>query len=176
MIIEVIEHKHVDKYLFEGFERYQETKQIYYLEGKKLTIKDEYYVEQWDANAIDNVVNILNYYLDNNGAVITVRNNDNKLIGFAGLNGIKFGSKKQYLNLGFIHVTYNLRGHGIGKLLFEQINNIAKDKGALKLYIGANPAIDTYKFYQSVGCTLATEIIPEVYNHEPLDLQLEYIL
>ncbi len=176
MIIEIIEHKHIDKYLFEGFNRYQETKQIYYLEGNKLKIKDEYYVEQWDANAIDNVVNILNYYLDNNGTVITVSDNDNKLIGFAGLNGIKFGTEKQYLNLGFIHTTYNQRGRGIGKLLFEKVREVAKDKGVQKLYIGANPAIDTYKFYQSVGCILATEIIPEVYNYEPLDLQLEYIL
>ncbi len=53
------------------------------------------------------------------------------------------------------------------------VNNEASDKGALKLYIGTNPAIGTYKFYQSVGCILATEIISEVYNHEPLDLQLE---
>lgn len=175
MDIELIENRHIDKNLFIGFNRYQETKRIYYQEENKLKIKDEYYVEVWDEEAIDNIVNILNYYIDNLGVIITVKV-EGKLIGFAALNGTMLGTNHQYLNLGFIHVSYGHRGFGIGKLLFDNVCTVARNKGAQKLYIGANPAVDTYMFYQAVGCIMANEIVPEVYNHEPCDLQLEYIL
>ncbi len=175
MKIELIENRHIDKKLFKGFVRYQETKQIYFVEDNELKLKDEYYVEKWNEKSIENIVTILNYYIDNDGIIITAKD-EGKLIGFAALNGIKFGTNHQYLNLGFIHVSYDQRRTGIGKVLFGNACAVARNKGVQKLYIGANPAVDTYKFYEAVGCVLASEIVADVYNHEPYDLQLEYIL
>lgn len=172
----IVRYKAVPDHFLDTFERYQETKKIYYLDKqKKLQIKDEYYIDEWDDDQKKRIVQILEYYLDLDGVVIAVEEK-NMLLGFAALNGKKMGRQMEYLNLGFIHVTKIHRGQGLGKKLFEAICQEARNKGAQKLYIGANPAIDTIKFYQSVGCELATEIIKEIYDHEPLDLQLEYKL
>lgn len=158
----------------ETFNRYQETKKIYYLDDDGgLGIKDEYYIDDWDSEKKSNIIQILNYYLVRDGVIVAIKDNKT-LLGFAALNGKKMGSKNQYLNLGFIHVSYEYRGIGIGKTLFESICREARRKGAEKLYIGANPAVDTINFYQSMGCQLAQEIVYEIYDHEPLDLQLEY--
>ncbi len=64
------------------------------------------------------------------------------------------------------------RGQGIGKLLFERVCQAVIERSAKKLYIEANPAVDTYHFYKAMGCILAEEMVPEVYEAEPLDLHL----
>lgn len=48
--------------------------------------------------------------------------------------------------------------------------------GAKKLYIAAHPAEETQKFYKSVGCLPAIEVNREIYDKEPLDIQLEFEL
>lgn len=158
------------------FDRYQETRRVYYIdEDGNLKVKDDYYVDEWDLDKKKNIVKILRYYLSMDGLVMAIMDNL-KLLGFAALNGKAMGSKKQYHNLGFIHVSKDYRGRGIGKVLFKSMCKEAKKRGCKKLYIGANPAVDTYNFYKVMGCELATEIINEIYKHEPLDLQLEYDL
>ncbi|WP_215113558.1 GNAT family N-acetyltransferase [Exiguobacterium sp. s63] len=158
------------------FERFQETHRIYAVDSNgELYQKDEHYIDEWDDAKKKQVIEILNYYIDRGGVVVAFRNGET-LLGFAGLDGHLLGTEGQYLNLGFIHVSRPCRGQGIGKLLFERVCQAAIERGAKKLYIGANPAIDTYHFYEVMGCTLAEEIVPEVYEAEPLDLQLEYVL
>ncbi|MBN2795742.1 MAG: GNAT family N-acetyltransferase [Clostridia bacterium] len=168
--------KIIDDNFLDTFERFQETKRIYDVDiHGTLREKDEYYVDDWDILKKEQVVHILRYYLDTGGAVVALVEGSN-LLGFAAINGKPMGMKGQYLNLGFIHVSNPYRGHGLGKVLFTEICKEARLRNAKKLYIGANPAVDTYRFYKAMGCTLAQEIVEEIYNHEPLDLQLEYDL
>ena len=158
------------------FERFQETTRIYYVDASgELRQKDEHYIDEWDDAKKQQVVDILNYYIDLGGVVVAIES-DETLLGFAGLNGKPLGSRGQYLNLGFIHVSRPHRGKGLGKVLFDQVCREATLRDAEKLYIGANPAIDTYHFYEAMGCVLAEEIVEDVYVQEPLDLQLEYDL
>ena len=158
------------------FERFEETNRIFYLDQDgSLKEKDEHYIVKWDDARKTQVIEILRYYQDQGGAVVAARSGTS-LLGFAGLNGKKMGSQRQYLNLGFIHVGNPHRGQGVGHMLFALISQEALKRGAKKLYIGANPAVSTFHFYQSVGCHLAEEIVAEIYDHEPLDLQLEYEL
>ena len=168
--------KEVPEGFLDTFNRYQETNKIYYIdEENTLQTKDEYYIDEWDCDKKKKIIEILRYYLSLGGSVVEIRE-DNILLGFAAINGKFMGSEKQYLNLGYIHVSKNYRGKGIGKELFEIICQEARNKGAKKLYIGANPAFDTVNFYESIGCEIAPEIVREIYDHEPLDLQLEYSL
>ena len=88
----------------------------------------------------------------------------------------RFGTRKEYVELPYIHVSQELRGSGIGKRLFEICCEIAKQLGAEKLYIAAHPAVETEHFYKQMGCTLAREINPQILNKEPLDLQMERLL
>ncbi|WP_214761236.1 GNAT family N-acetyltransferase [Exiguobacterium sp. s129] len=158
------------------FERFQETHRIYAVASNgELYQKDEHYIDEWDDVKKQQVIEILNYYIDRGGVVVAIQKGET-LLGFAGLDGQPLGTEGQYLNLGFIHVSRPNRGQGIGKVLFEQVCQAAVERGAKKLYIGANPAVDTYHFYEAMGCIVAEEIVPEIYKEEPLDLQLEYVL
>ena len=158
------------------FERFQETHRIYAVASNdELYQKDEHYIDEWDDAKKQQVIEILNYYIDRGGAVVAIQKSET-LLGFAGLNGQPLGTEGQYLNLGFIHVSRPCRGQGIGKRLFERVCQAAVERGAKKLYIGANPAVDTYHFYEAMGCIVAEEIVPEIYKEEPLDLQLEYVI
>ncbi|MCT4798656.1 GNAT family N-acetyltransferase [Exiguobacterium profundum] len=166
----------LDSNFLNTFERFQETHRIYAVDPNgELYQKDEHYIDEWDDAKKQQVIEILNYYIDRGGVVVAIQNGET-LLGFAGLDGHLLGPDDQYLNLGFIHMSRPFRGQGIGKRLFERVCQAAIERGAKKLYIGANPAIDTYHFYEAMGCTLAEEIVPEVYEAEPLDLQLEYVL
>jgi len=166
----------IDDGFLDTFERFQETTHIYYVDSNGvLSEKEEHYVDEWDVSKKEQVVQILRYYLDTGGAVVSLVHEES-LLGFAAINGKPMGSVHHYLNLGFIHVSNPHRGNGLGKILFTEICKEAKLRNAKKLYIGANPAVDTYRFYKSMGCTLAKEIVKEVYHHEPLDLQLEFDL
>lgn len=174
MDYKVINETQITSNYLDYFIRYQETEYVYYLtDDNTLKIKKSPYIDSWDDTHKGNVIKILRYYLDQGGSVVSAYEG-NKLVGFAALNGVKYGSRCQYLNLGFIHVSKQARRNGIGKLLFEEIVKQAKLRGATKLYIGANPSVDTYKFYESLGCEIAKETIQEIYEHEPLDLQLEF--
>ncbi|WP_214749544.1 GNAT family N-acetyltransferase [Exiguobacterium sp. s189] len=158
------------------FDRFQETHRIYAVDSNgELYQKDEHYIDEWDDAKKQQIIDILNYYIDRGGVVVAIQKSET-LLGFAGLDGHLLGTEGQYLNLGFIHVSRPCRGQGIGKVLFERVCQAAIERGTKKLYIGANPAVDTYHFYEAMGCILAEEIVPEIYKEEPLDLQLEYVL
>ena len=98
------------------------------------------------------------------------------LVGFANVENTPLGSRKQYLELRYIHVSREYRGQGLGRQLFRLCCEGARQRRAEKLYIGAHPAVETQAFYAALGCVLAEEVVPEILALEPRDLQLEYIL
>ena len=52
----------------------------------------------------------------------------------------------------------------------------ARKLGAKKLYISATPSENTVNFYLHLGCVLAKEMDPELFELEPEDIHLEYAL
>ena len=76
----------------------------------------------------------------------------------------------------FLHISNNFRGKGVGQALFKIALMEARKLGATKLYISASPSKPTTDFYLNLDCQLATEIIPELFEREPEDIHLEYIL
>ncbi|MGM7703242.1 GNAT family N-acetyltransferase [Pseudalkalibacillus sp. Hm43] len=157
------------------FNRYQETNQIVYKNNADYIIKQDHFVDHWDEAHKARVIGELKSCIITGGAVIGAFDKE-ALVGFANIEGKKFGSRNQYFELPYIHVSQEKRGHGIGKKLFEHCCESAIEKGAEKLYIGAHPAVETQQFYRSLGCTYAEEINEEIFNREPLDIQLEYRL
>ena len=99
---------------------------------------------------------------------------ENRLIGFSVLMNNKLGTKGQYIQLKFLHISLDYRHKGIGKKLFELCVKKANDIEAEKIYISANDSVDTVKFYFSLGCEDAIEINKEIAEEEPYDRQLEY--
>lgn len=98
------------------------------------------------------------------------------MAGFSSLESEPFGSKKEYLQLSAIHTSYEFRGKGIGKQLFNLISERARAMGAKKLYISSHSAEETQLFYKKMGCTYAKEINEGLAKKEPYDIQLEFDL
>ncbi|MCM3281871.1 GNAT family N-acetyltransferase [Exiguobacterium sp. MER 193] len=150
----------LDPNFLNTFERFQETHRIYAVDSSgELYQKDEHYIDEWDDAKKQQVIEILNYYIDRGGVVVAIQNGET-LLDFAGLNGQPLGTDGQYLNLGFIHVSRPCRGQGIGKRLFERVCQAAVERGAKKLYIGANPAVDTYHDYGHEFLPPLTSYVP----------------
>jgi ribosomal protein S18 acetylase RimI-like enzyme len=157
------------------FNRYQKTTTLLAENNNTLIEKEDYFIDDWDKKKKSIVINDLRKCMANGGLVIAAYFNQ-QLVGFANIEGKRFGRNLAYVEMPYIHISNEHRGKGIGKRLFALTCEGAKQLGAKKLYIGAHPSIETQKFYKTVGCTLAKEINKEVYNREPLDIQLEYKL
>ena len=89
------------------------------------------------------------------------------------MEGKLFGQKEQYLDLTSLHVSEELRGQGLGRKLFGMAALWAESHGAGKLYISSHSAVETQRFYESLGCVDAQEFSQEHVQREPYDRQLE---
>jgi predicted N-acetyltransferase YhbS len=168
----IINIDELNKELLSRFNRFQETKRVWYKEDEHYKLKDDYFTEQWEDEKKNEVILSLKQSILTGGFVVGAFM-ENRLIGFANVEGDFFGKHQEYLELAFIHVSKEWRDSGIGKKLFKHCCEKAKQLGAKKLYIAAHPAEETQQFYQSVGCRYATEINQSIYDKEPLDIQLE---
>lgn len=74
------------------------------------------------------------------------------------------------------HVSAEHRHRGIGRRLFAIAAEEGRRAGAIKLYLSACSSKETIGFYRAMGCVLAEDIIAEMAEDEPYDLQLEYKL
>ena len=171
----VLTQKDINLELFSNFDRYQEVTKCWRKENNKWILKDISFTEQWDQDNYKSLVKEFINTIENGGTVFGVFKDD-VLIGFASLENDFFGSNKQYLQLSAMHVSYNYRGKGIGKELFDLISKKAKEMGAKKLYISSHSSKETVAFYKSMGCKEAVEYNKELVEKEPYDCQLEYIL
>jgi len=80
------------------------------------------------------------------------------------------------LQLKFLHVSHNIRKQGLGRRLFFTAAEQARGMGAAKMYISSTPSENTVHFYQYLGCRLAEEVDAELFELEPEDIHLEYVL
>jgi len=161
--------------LFSSFDRHQEVKKCWRKENNEWILKDISFTEKWGQEEYDSLVECLVNTIKTGGTVIGAFELD-KLVGFTSLEKEVFGSENQYLQLSSIHITYGSRGEGIGKKLFHLISESAKKTDAKKLYISAQSSEETQAFYDSMGCVEAMEYNKELFNLEPYDCQLEYLL
>ncbi len=98
------------------------------------------------------------------------------LKGFVTVEPEPFGGQGEYLDLGHLHVSLDMRRKGIGLRLFEAACAWARERGAKKLYISAHSALESQSFYQKAGCVEAAEYNAAHVEKEPCDCQLERLL
>lgn len=161
--------------LFKDFNRDQEVKKCWRQENGEWILKDIAFTEKWNAANYRVLTKCLRNTIQSGGTVYGAFDQE-KLRGFASLENVFMGSRKQYLQLSGIHVSCEYRGGGIGKKLFHLIAAKARRVGAEKLYISAHSAEETQAFYQALGCADAGEIQADLAASEPCDRQLEYDL
>jgi predicted N-acetyltransferase YhbS len=98
---------------------------------------------------------------------------DTRLIGAVVLESRFIGRRKDQLQLKFLHVSHSYRNRGLGARLFERAMATARERGAHGLYISATPSENTVNFYVRLGCTVAKEPDPDLFELEPEDMHLE---
>lgn len=161
--------------LFENFERRQEVVDCWRRVDGKWVIKADPFVDDWSEDEYGELVGYLKNTI-NTGGVVFGGFHESVLKGFCSVEGELFGKNLDYLDLSSIHVSNDMRGHGIGRVLFSMASDWAREKGAKKIYLSAHSAVETQAFYKSVGCVEAVEYNETHVEMEPFDCQLEYVL
>ena len=70
-----------------------------------------------------------------------------------------------------LFVSRGCRRMGLGRRLFNLCAEAAKAEGAQRLFISANPTVETQAFYKSMGCVIAKK-----HSGPKKDIPLEYNL
>ena len=164
----------INNNLLDSFNRYQEVEKCYRQENGNWIIKDIKYIDNWDKRKIK--ISRIKYFIHaiKNGGCVFGAYDSNKLIGFAVLLNKKFGTKNQYIELKYLHVSLEYRNKGIGKKLFGLCIEKTEKMEVEKIYVSANSAEETQKFYLGIGFKDAEEINSELAENEPYDRQMEY--
>ena len=162
----------LNRELFSNFTRRQVVTKCWRKEKGEWKIKEVPFIEDWSEENYATLVSCLKNTILTGGFVYGAFS-DNALKGFVSVEPTLFGGEQKYLDLSSIHVSEDMRGQGIGKVLFLAAKEWAKENGARKLYISAHSSVESQAFYKAMGCVEA-----EVYNRkhveeEPCDCQLE---
>ncbi len=145
------------------------------VEGELQLVRIDYLDPSW-PNGFETHYNHLVEAVDGDGAAIGAFDPQNKMVGFVALKGQLFGKTARYMLLDQLFITREARGRGIGRQLFGMAAEIARGFGADKLYICAGSAEETIAFYRALECDTAAEINPSLFDGDPRDLQLEFVL
>ncbi len=162
----------INRELFSDFIRRQIVTDCWRRINGEWVIKSDPFIDDWSEKDYTVLVNCLRNTVSSGGFVYGAFSNG-ALKGFVSVEAELFDETQRYLDLTSIHVSADMRGSGIGRVLFTAARDWAKAHGAAKLYISAHSAVESQAFYKAMGCTEA-----EVYNAahtaaEPFDCQLE---
>lgn len=157
------------------FRRRQVVRECWRREGGQWLVKPIAFVDDWTAaDRVDRVAS-LRRVIVSGGAVLAAMAGDVPK-GYAAVLGQPMGSRRQYLELKYLHISQELRGRGHGRVLFLMAADWARHRGAEKLYISAHSAVETQAFYRAMGCVEALEYSRPHVEREPCDCQMEYRL
>jgi predicted N-acetyltransferase YhbS len=149
---------------------------IYDLDHGELVLKPDYFdIQGWPPGEVELYTLMFLDCYDRGGVFWGAFEND-KLVGASILENKFIGTGRDTLQLKFLHVSRDYRKQGIASKLFNMAVEKAKVLGAKKLYISATPSENTVNYYMRLGCVLATEIDSELFELEPEDIHLEYII
>lgn len=138
-------------------------------------IRKDPFIDDWSECDYEKLVSDLRNTILNGGFVYGAFG-DTELKGFVSVEGELFGGDNGYIDVSNLHVSEDMRGCGIGKVLFNAAKNLAIKSGAKKLYISSHSAVETQRFYRSLGCVDAKEYSAVHVEAEPYDCQLEFVL
>lgn len=165
--------KEIGTELFASFIRRQKVQKCRRKIDGQWTVTEDPFVDDWSAEDYQTLVRCLRNTVLTGGFVCGAFYRG-RLKGFVSVESSLFGGAHRYLDLSSIHVSEDMRGQGIGRILFEKAAAWALRRGADKLYISAHSAVETQAFYQAVGCVEAEMYDKRHVEREPFDCQLEY--
>ncbi len=165
----------ITRELFRQFIRRQVVGKCWRRVNGEWVIKDDPFVDDWSEADYEELVACLKNTLAAGGFVYAAFC-DGALKGFVSVEAAPFGGEQGYLDLSSIHVSWDMRGRGVGRALFAAAKEWARDHGGRKLYISAHSAVESQAFYKAMGCVEAQVYHPGHVEAEPCDCQLECAL
>ncbi|HIW73964.1 MAG TPA: GNAT family N-acetyltransferase [Firmicutes bacterium] len=175
LTIRKLKESEIGRELFRSFDRRQVVTQC--LRRRNGVWQAEYapFIDQWSEEDYGTLICCLRRTV-RSGGVVFAAFPDGKCKGFVSVEPALFGLRREYMDLSSLHVSEELRGQGLGRLLFRKAAAWAREHGARKLYISSHSAVETQAFYQAMGCVDAVEIHEAHAQQEPFDRPLEYRL
>lgn len=167
-----LEQEEISPALFSHFIRRQEVDLCWRRIDGRWTIRPDPFVDDWTSDDLSSLSRQLHAVHAAGGLVLGAFRGE-ELKAFASVDPHLFGGPNRYLDLTNLHVSRELRGRGLGRILFRAAQNWARGHGAKKLYLSAHSALETQLFYQSMGCVDALVPHPGHVAAEPFDRQLE---
>ena len=165
------EHE-INRELFRDFIRRQVVTKCWRKEKGEWVIKDAPFIDDWTEQDYQVLIECLKGTAASGGLVYGAFY-EGRLKGFIAVLPEIFGGENKYIDLAAIHVSQDMRGTGIGTVLFKEAKRWAKEKGAEKLYISAHSAVESQAFYKRMGCVEAAWYKKEHVEEESFDCQLE---
>jgi len=167
--------------MMDSFSRYQEIKQVYrkrrILPGHRIVKLRRSKIDNWSAeektvfirNWFIHHVFLRQYYPGQPRVFAAFRGN--QVAAFA-VWDLYWGKEQGYAVLLRLFVSRECRRMGFGRQLFELCADAARAEGAQKLFISAEPPVETQDFYRSLGCTAAKKRLYGPKNDLPLEYKL----
>lgn len=161
--------------LFNDFVRRQEVKRCWRKSNGEWVLKDIAFIDDWSRDDYLKLVDDLKRTV-REGGFLCAAFAGGVLKGFCAVDGVLKGSHGQYADLEAIHVSADMRGHGMGRELFSRAAQFARTLGAKWLYMSTHSAEESHAFYVTMGCAEAEEYLREHVEAEPCDVQMQFEL
>lgn len=158
------------------FNRYQRVERDFQRRGEGYILEHNPHIEDWSEERKHKIITHDFVQILCFGGWLLGAFDSNQLIGFSALSGDCIGLAPICFELKQLHVSYEYRNKGIGKRLFSMACQAARKRNAGKLYIIASSSEESQAFYRAMGCVEAKEVVPELFEQEPLDVHMEYML
>ncbi len=171
----ILQEREIDRRLFRAFIRRQVVDLCLRRENGVWVVRPDPFVDDWTEEDYGTLIRCLHHTVRTGGLVLGAFS-DGALKGFVSVENDFFGGENRYHDLSSLHVSEDMRRHGIGKALFLAAADWARQQGAKKLYISAHSAVESQAFYGAMGCVEAAEYHQRHVEAEPYDCQLEYAL
>lgn len=165
----------INRELFRDFVRRQEVTDCWRKENSVWVVRKDPFIDDWSEEDYTILADCLKHTVSSGGFVYAAFCGGS-LKGFVSVEPELFGGGHKYLDLSSIHVSADMRGHGIGRVLFDAAKEWAVERGAAKLYISAHSAVESQAFYKAMGCVEAQQYDLGHVEKEPYDCQLGYVL
>lgn len=130
--------------LFSEFQRRQVVRDCWRKIDGKWCVREDPFIDDWSEADYEFLVDCLKNTIRTGGLVLGAFL-DGTLKGFASVESEPMGTGGVYRDLTSLHVSNELRGQGVGRVLFTKATDWAKAHGGGKLYIsgtrGGDPGV-----------------------------------
>ena len=142
-------------------------------DGRLVLASERYDIDGWSPETVESYRPWLLDCFDRGGTFFGAFEDD-RLVGVSVLENRFIGPARDQLQLKFLHVGREHRKLGLGRVLFDLAVARAWEVGARRLYVSWSPSEKTVGFYVHLGCRVAAEVEPELFEQEPEDIHLEF--